>query len=192
MTIDGRHGAVFERLDGPTLSALVDQSCDLDDLAEKFVELQVRLQAVTLPGIPGLVSRLESELARSGLSFVVRSELSDVLLELAAGSPSQLCHYDFHPDNIIVTDRGWVVIDWLTAANGPPVADLARSLLLRADAHEPTTLTFCDAVRRVGQQLHAIDDAQLFAWTRVLAGARLAEGFDGAYGTWLAGIASGA
>lgn len=190
--IDGRHGAVFERLYGSTLSALVAKGRNLDDLAEKFVELQVRLQAVTLPGIPCLVSRLDSELDRSGLSSVVRSELSDVLHELADGSQSRLCHYDFHPDNIIVTNRGWVVIDWLTAANGPPVADLARALLLRADAYDSTTLTFCDAIRCFGQQLHAIDDAQLFAWTRVLAGARLAEGFDGAYATWLVGIANGA
>ena len=56
----------------------------------------------------------------------------------------------------------------------------------RADGCPPTP------VIRVIAIVHAIDDAQLFAWTRVLAGARLAEGFDGAYGTWLAGIASGA
>jgi Phosphotransferase enzyme family len=191
VTIEGRQGTVFERLHGPTLSVVVNQGHNLDDLAEQFVGLQSRISSVALPGIPDLVPRLANELDHSGLPDRIRSELRRSLESLADQIVGQLCHFDLHPDNIIVTDRGWVVIDWLTAANGPPIADVARSVLLRAHATNDSTMAFITAIHRVRQRQESSDDDRFSAWTRILAGARLAEGFDGSYATWLARIATG-
>ena len=79
-----------------------------------------------------------------------------------------------------------MVIDWLAVANGPPLADVARTLVL-CGRHDQTR----------GGRLHArgaaarawpggtAEDAECDAWVRVLAGARLAEGFDGDDADWL-------
>ena len=190
VTIDGRHGIILERMHGPSLTELLANSDDVDALARHFVELHQRVQAGSLPGLPDLVARLDDEIKRSGLPAGLRDELGAGLAVLASGEPTRLCHFDLHPDNIIVTDHRWVVIDWLTAANGPAIADLARTLLLRANTTDPVMQTFVAAVRRQACNRRAIDNTAVQSWTRVLAAARLAEGFEGPYADWLTTIAS--
>ncbi|MDE6303015.1 MAG: aminoglycoside phosphotransferase family protein, partial [Clostridia bacterium] len=41
-----------------------------------------------------------------------------------------LCHFDFHPGNVMIKDGEFCVIDWMTACNGNAVADAARTYLL--------------------------------------------------------------
>ena len=46
-----------------------------------------------------------------------------------------LCHGDFHPDQIIMSPKGPIVIDWITAIKGSPASDVAQSsLVLRLGA----------------------------------------------------------
>jgi thiamine kinase-like enzyme len=50
----------------------------------------------------------------------------------------QVCHMDFHPDNILYSPNGPIVIDWMTAAMGSPYADVARtSVILRFGSLPP-------------------------------------------------------
>jgi aminoglycoside phosphotransferase (APT) family kinase protein len=39
-------------------------------------------------------------------------------------------HGDFHPDNVMVTSTGMVIIDWPNAARGCPLADVARTTIM--------------------------------------------------------------
>jgi len=48
-----------------------------------------------------------------------------------------LCHGDFHPDNVIWSERGPVVIDWLDANRGDPAADVARTPMLISIGETP-------------------------------------------------------
>ena len=41
-----------------------------------------------------------------------------------------LCHGDFHPDNILITKNGEIIIDWMTATQGNPLADIARTSII--------------------------------------------------------------
>ena len=43
---------------------------------------------------------------------------------------SRLLHNDFHPDNIMLTPNGPVIIDWIDATCGHPLADVARTLIM--------------------------------------------------------------
>ena len=100
-----------------------------------------------------------------------------------------MCHFDFHADNVIVTESGWKVIDWLTAASGPPIADFARSLLLRADSTDDHSVEFMTHVRRQGIRRRGLNPDEVDAWTRIVAAARLSEGFTGDYASRLRTIA---
>lgn len=190
VTVDDRHGIVLERLHGPSLTKILTTGRDINGLAHHFVELHQQLQAGSLPTLPDLVARLDDEIRRSGLPAGLSDELRERLAVLAHGQASRVCHFDLHPDNIIVTDQRWVVIDWLTAANGPPIADHARTLLLRADATEPVVKTFIAAVRRHAHDRRGFDDDTVASWTPIVAAARLAEGFNGPYADWLTTIAT--
>ncbi|MGI9603318.1 MAG: phosphotransferase [Acidimicrobiales bacterium] len=48
------------------------------------------------------------------------------------GPPSVLIHGDLHPDNVMLTDHGPVVIDWPNVSVGPPGADVASTWLIVA------------------------------------------------------------
>lgn len=53
-------------------------------------------------------------------------------LPVRFGDPTAVLHLDFHPDNIMLTSRGPVVIDWSNVSLGPADADVAQSWVLGA------------------------------------------------------------
>jgi aminoglycoside phosphotransferase (APT) family kinase protein len=61
------------------------------------------------------------------------------------GEGDSLLHLDLHPDNVILTAAGPVVIDWPNAARGPGAADVAHTWLVLACSLPPR-----GAVERAG------------------------------------------
>jgi Ser/Thr protein kinase RdoA (MazF antagonist) len=53
------------------------------------------------------------------------------------GAGTQLLHRDLHPDNVMLTPGGAMVIDWSGACRGPAGVDIARSWLLMATSEVP-------------------------------------------------------
>jgi tRNA A-37 threonylcarbamoyl transferase component Bud32 len=186
---DGREGIVMERLHGPPLAELIRVGGDTRQLAQEFVELHLALHSSIPAGAPELVPWLVAAVELSGLPSATTDELLRWLSR--ADGEVGLCHFDLHPDNIIVTESGWRVIDWIAAAVGPPTADFARTLLLRADAADRRTAEFMRFVRTIGAQRRSVADAELGMWLRTVAAARLCEGFTGDYADWLRAVAIG-
>jgi aminoglycoside phosphotransferase (APT) family kinase protein len=48
-----------------------------------------------------------------------------------------ICHGDFHPDNVLFSTRGPIVIDWETATRGNPLGDVACTSRLMKGASLP-------------------------------------------------------
>lgn len=53
------------------------------------------------------------------------------------GDGQALLHLDLHPENVILTQRGPVVIDWPNAARGPGAADVAHTWIVLACSLPP-------------------------------------------------------
>jgi len=53
------------------------------------------------------------------------------------GGEDTLLHLDLHPDNVLVTTQGVMLIDWQNAARGPSGADLAKTWIILATAAVP-------------------------------------------------------
>jgi len=84
-------------------------------------------------GIPSLSEKLGRDITTADrLAPEVRRAVDLVLRRLPDGD--RLLHGDLQPGNIMLTGRGPVVIDWQDAARGNPAADVARTLLLLANA----------------------------------------------------------
>ncbi len=148
--VEGRSGLILNRVSGPTLmEVLLDSSAeDAVVLGERFAALQLACNAVVVPGLPELVPRLRGEIESGITGAPQRRELLTLLAELDDGGRG-VCHYDFHPGNVLVGSEGWVVIDWLTVAAGPPAADLARTLVLRGRWTTEPVVSFQRTVCRV-------------------------------------------
>ena len=83
---------------------------------------------------------MAESLLSGALSIAAGAEmLADLLHELHTIPPrlsqdpgDRILHLDLHPENVLLTRRGPVVIDWATAAEGPPGLDRAMSSLILA------------------------------------------------------------
>ena len=103
--------------------------------ARLVAELQADMHACSIPDLPSQRHRLAKALQQAELLPVDMREAGlKALNDLPDGG--RLCHGDFHPANILMSARGPIIIDWLDATRGNPLADLAlvRAGLSRRDS----------------------------------------------------------
>ena len=192
VSVDGRSGVLLDRVDGPPLLQVLEKASpgELDVLAGRFVALQLHCNETTIGVLPELVPRLGAEIGASVPDDALRTELLQLLESLDDGGRG-VVHFDFHPNNVLVGPGGWVVIDWITVAAGPSAADLARTLVLWGRRSTGPVGRFLRGVRLEGRARRGLADEDLDAWIRVVAAARVAEGFEGEERAWLLRVAGG-
>jgi uncharacterized protein (TIGR02172 family) len=127
---DGKPGIVFEKVEGPSLLRLLGtRPWQVRQLAREFAELHHTVHRCKAPELPSARPELEKVIqSRQQLSETTRSVLLKIISKLPDGDT--LIHGDFHPDNVMVTSRGLVIIDWPNAARGCPMADVARTTIM--------------------------------------------------------------
>ena len=130
VTIDGRAGIVYERLYGPSLlDWLGNKPWRLWSVGRLLAEAHASVHARTAVDLPARRAILARRIGRaSPLGDPARSAALKALESLPDGDT--LCHGDLNPGNVLRTPQGPVVIDWVDAARGDPLADVARALLL--------------------------------------------------------------
>ncbi len=128
--IDGRRGIVYDRVDGVSMLALIGRSpLKMVDYARQLARLQLEIHRCPGDGLPEYLRRLVGPIeSAQALPEALRRKALERLAQLPPGD--RLCHADFHPDNILVSRDGPLVIDWATAACGHPAADVARTRIL--------------------------------------------------------------
>jgi Ser/Thr protein kinase RdoA (MazF antagonist) len=202
--VDGRAGFVSERVDGRSLrDQLVAAPWRAGWGGRILARLHRDVHGRTIPGrLPGLREKIANAVAGAGK--VLGPEESRILaglLELPDGEA--VCHYDFHPDNVLGEGEALRIIDWSNACSGPPAADVARTLLLLRSPYLPDD--FPAALRPVVgglkgwvaaayvaeyRRLSGLRQDEIDAWMPFLAAARLWEEVPGER-EWLLGIVRG-
>jgi aminoglycoside phosphotransferase (APT) family kinase protein len=204
ITIGGRPGIVFEGVDGVSMWArMLASPEEIAPLSRLLAELQAEVNATPAPaGLPRLKDRLRRKIERAQLlSPEERAAARTRLESLEAGDA--LCHFDVHPNNVLMGSSRPVIIDWYDAAAGSPAADLVRtSALMRhdaADTHLPcgdrTVITRAhDSYVAAVAHLREIEEDDLSRWESPVLAARLAEpisegGLLATLGMWRAACA---
>jgi len=128
--INGRLGIVFEKISGISmLEAFRLRPQQLFALMTLLVELHLQMHAVSVPSLINQANAVRWNLQHNAfLNDRQREALLAQLEKLPDGD--RVCHGDFHPDNVMLTDQGAVIIDWMAAKRGNPMADVARTALL--------------------------------------------------------------
>jgi aminoglycoside phosphotransferase (APT) family kinase protein len=177
---NGRSGIVFERCAGPTLLHLVaERAAPAERLAQMFFGVQRAIHAAAPAGFPDMKELLAGKIARAArASAALRQRALEVLARLPAGSAA--CHGDFHPANVIMSDRGPVVVDWVDAGSADAALDAARSLLLLRYARpgqvaDGARERFVEAYAACVREAWSGNMASVERWMLPLAVARLAE-----------------
>lgn len=129
-TIDGKWAIVSEFIKGKTLTQLMEENPDKkDEYLELLVDLQLEVQSKTNPMLSKLKDKMNRKIGLTQLDATTRYDLFTRLESMP--KHNKLCHGDFNPSNIIITDDGTpYIIDWAHATQGNASADAARTYLL--------------------------------------------------------------
>jgi tRNA A-37 threonylcarbamoyl transferase component Bud32 len=101
---------VMAHLSGTTmLKTMARKPLQIPEMAKTLVRLQTRLNALAPPPF----------------------------LDVKFGEPTGIIHLDLHPDNIMMTNSGPVVIDFANIAAGPASADVAQSWIIMVTSTIP-------------------------------------------------------
>ena len=128
--IDGKWAIVSEFIKGKTLSQLMEENPEKKaEYIELLVDLQMSVHAKTSPLLNKLKDKMSRKIAATELDATTRYDLHTRL----EGMPkhNKVCHGDFNPSNIIITENGLpYILDWSHATQGNASADVARTYLL--------------------------------------------------------------
>ena len=129
-TIDGKWAIVSQFIKGKTLDRLMAENPDKKhEYLELFVNLQIEVQSKTCPLLNKLKDKMNRKISQTDFNATVRYDLHTRLNSMP--KHNKLCHGDFNPSNIIISDNGIpYIIDWSHATQGNASADVARTYLL--------------------------------------------------------------
>lgn len=128
--LDGKWAIISEFIEGKTLSQLMDEKPDKkNEYIELLVDIQLQIHSKKSPLLNKLKDKMNQKISMSELDATTRYELHTRL----EGMPkhNKVCHGDFNPSNVIITEKGLpYIIDWSHATQGNASADVARTYLL--------------------------------------------------------------
>jgi len=118
--IDGQWVISTKFIEGKTLAQLMDENPEkLDEYLNLFVDLQLEMNKETVPLLNKLKDKMNRKISESGYDATTRYELHTRLESMP--KHTKLCHGDFNPSNIIVTDNGTpYILDWSHATQEMP------------------------------------------------------------------------
>lgn len=127
---DGKWAIVTEFIEGTTLSALMEEKPEkLEEYLDLFTDLQMKVHSKRAPLLNKLKDKMNRKISESNLDATTRYDLHTRLEGLP--KHTKVCHGDFNPSNIILTEDGTpYILDWAHATQGNASADVARTYLL--------------------------------------------------------------
>ncbi len=127
-----RTGAVYERIFGDTMGTLLlRHPRKIAFFARKMAACHALIHARAPVALEAL--RVKDKLAKAiesapALSDGEKRAVLSYLNTLPKGD--SICHFDFHPDNIMIAGERYYIIDWVDGCVGDPLADVARTVVL--------------------------------------------------------------
>lgn len=194
----GRFGLLYEKVNGEPMARILEKHpWRLFAYARKLAALHVRMHTAPMraDGIPDIKERTAWKINHaSGLTEEVRQAALQALQQMPDGD--RLLHGDFHVENVLVDGDDYFIIDWVDAATGSPLADVARTSVILLGAADGLP-QFLGALLRL---IHAVylrqyarlspfDQTEYQRWLPIVAAGRMSEGIDDSQ-AWLAAQAA--
>ena len=127
--IDGKWAIRLEYIPGKTLQQLMDENPDkIDEYLALFVSIQKEIFSKEAPLLNKIKDKFNRKISASRYDATTRYELHTRLDSMK--DHKKICHGDFNPSNIIITDNGYYILDWSHVTQGNAAADAARTYML--------------------------------------------------------------
>ena len=155
-----------------------------DEYLDLFVSLQREIHEKKAPLLTTLKDKMTRKISYSDLNATVRYDLQLRLPEL--GVTSVVCHCDFSPANVIISEDGTpFVLDWSHTTQGNPNVDAAVTYILfrmnsRNEEAEKYLALYCEKC--------GIEKAEVLKWVPVAAASKSIK-YDGEAKAFLLSLA---
>ena len=129
-TFNGKWAIVSEYIKGKTLARLIDETPEKKkDYISLFADMHIGIHRNAVPLLTKLKDKMIRKIADTDLDATTRYDLHTRLE--AMPKHNNVCHGDFNPSNVIISDDGTpYILDWSHASQGDALADAARTYLL--------------------------------------------------------------
>ncbi len=117
----------MEYIDGCTLAERMRKEKYKDGLKD-LIDISEEIHNVHGMELQSIEPMLEEAIANASIKENIREMAKDYLNQIP--QMDTLCHLDYHFENIMYSDKGYTVIDWINAKNGNPVFDYARTYVI--------------------------------------------------------------
>lgn len=183
---EGKPCLIYEKVEGPTMFSSIQQTTrSVSCCARLMAQLHFELHQIEIDIRPNVKTELSKcinnthEISKPEKAFVL-----NILEKLPEGHV--ICHYDFHPGNIILSPNGPMIIDWLNMLVGHHTADVTRTFMLIHSAAIPPSAPawlsvegfreqFSKAYLNEYFQLSGIHQSALDDWLAPTFAARICE-----------------
>ena len=125
-----RTGIVYEKIKGEMLSDYLSGNIiSTRKIIRKFAQTQKRISNINVENVPSHTNKLRQKI--TGSCLLSDSEKEIVLKYLSIINNNELCHGDYHPENVFVDqNHDFKVIDWANMFVGNKYLDIARTYYL--------------------------------------------------------------
>lgn len=128
-----RKGIIFQHIAGRSMLKLIEtKPWKIIHYARQMARLHLKIHSCSIDNLPSPEEGFKHAIKDVGN---ILEDKGKRILDYFESLPksSSVCHGDFHPDNILVTEKDMVAIDWNNAYSGYPLSDVAlyRQLLLQ-------------------------------------------------------------
>ena len=184
---NGRNGLIYERANGESMITIFQRK---PWMVIPYSRILARLHAemhecVFNADVPNQRKKLEHKIQHAD---ALPTPLKTALLNSLHSLPDsdRVCHGDFHPANVMLSETEATVIDWIDAARGNPLADVARTSIIFLGAAN-TIQTPNPIIKMFTKLSHAFYLREYFRlrpdgrdeyrrWLPIVAAGRLTEG----------------
>ncbi|WP_264737585.1 phosphotransferase family protein [Cytobacillus firmus] len=175
--IEGRQAIIMEYIRGKTAGELILGNMES---AENYLNICVGMQEKihALPADASVIGSMTEKLHHQIELAETLNRTQKYFLLKKLGSmifEQKLCHGDFHPFNLILSDGTVSIIDWVDSSSGDVRADVIRTFLLLSEASEKLAEMYVHIYcRNTG-----LSRDEIFQWAPIVAAARLSENVSG-------------
>jgi uncharacterized protein (TIGR02172 family) len=128
--IRNRTGIVYEKIEGEMLSDYISGNIiNTRKIIRKFAQTQKRISNINVENVQNHTDKLKPRITSSRL--LSDSEKETVLKYLRVINNNEICHGDYHPENVFVDqNHDFKVIDWANMFVSNKYLDIARTYYL--------------------------------------------------------------
>lgn len=175
--IENRWALVIEHVEGKSLETLMNENPEKkDEYMNLFVDVQLNILSHEAPAMLNKIKeKMKRKIASTDLNDDIKFELNTRLESMP--THSKLCHGDFNPSNVIITESGEAyIIDWAHVTAGNAGADAARTFLLFSLNGKTEE---AEKYLELFSQKSGIEKRIIQKWIPIVASSQLSKNRDG-------------